>query len=60
MALGSHEVAKGFDSKSQNGLNRGCFEVHMLQNVSKSMSSLISQSCGDSLPAVLARQVGAI
>ena len=44
-----------------NGFNSGCFQLHMSQNVARSMPSLTSQSCGDSLPAVcLARQVGAI
>ena len=44
-----------------NGFNSGCFQLHMSQNVAKSMPSLASQSCSDSLLAVcLAGQVGAI
>ena len=44
-----------------NDINSGCFLLHISQNVARSMPSLTSQSCGDSLPAVcLARQVGAI
>ena len=44
-----------------NGINSGCFQLHMSQNVATSMPSLTSQSCDDSLPAVcLAEKVGAI
>ena len=44
-----------------NGINSGCFRLHISQNVATSMPSLTSQSCGDSLPAVcLAGQVEAI
>ena len=44
-----------------NGIDSGCFQLHISQNVATSMSSLTSQSCGDSLPAVyLARRVGTI
>ena len=44
-----------------NGFNSGCFQLHTSQNVAKSMPSLTSQSCGDSLPSVcLAGQVEAI
>ena len=42
-----------------NGINLGCFYLHISQNVATSMTILISQSCGDSLPAIcLAGQVG--
>ena len=62
--VGSHEVAGTFNTKTvlwPNGFNLGCFQLHISQNVAKSMPSLISHSCGDSLPAVcLAGQVGAI
>ena len=44
-----------------DGFNPGRFQLHMSQNVARSMPSLTSQSCGDSLLAVcLARKVGAI
>ena len=44
-----------------NGINSGCFQLHISQNVATSMPSLTSQSFEDSLLAVcLARQVGAI
>ena len=44
-----------------NGINSGCFRLHISPNVARSMSSLTSQFCGDSLPAVcLARQAGVI
>ena len=44
-----------------NGFNSDRFQLHMSQNVSRSMLSLISQSCGDSLPSVcLAGKVRAI
>ena len=62
--VGSHEVAGSSGIKTflwPNGFNSGCFQLHTSQNVATSMSSLTSQSCGDSLLAVcLARQVGAI
>ena len=62
--VGSHEVAGTSDTKIYlwpNGLNSGCFQLHISQNVATSMPSLTSQSCGDSLPAAyLAGQVGAI
>ena len=48
--VGSHEVAGSSGIKTflwPNGFNSGCF-----QNVAKSMPSLASQSCGDSLPSV--------
>ena len=60
----SHEVARPSNTKSvlwPNGFNSGCFQLHMSQNVARSMLSLTSQSCGDFLPAVcLAGQVGAM
>ena len=44
-----------------SGINSGCFQLHMSQNVATSMPSLTSQSCSDFLPAVcLAGQAGAI
>ena len=44
-----------------NDINSGCFQLHISQNVARSMPSLTSQSCGNSLLAVcLTRQVGAI
>ena len=44
-----------------NGVNSGCFQLHISQNVATLMISLTSQPCGDSLPAVcLGGQVGAI
>ena len=44
-----------------NDINSGCFQLHISQNVARSMPSLNSQSYGDSLPAVcLAGKVGAI
>ena len=62
--MGSQEVAGPSNTKTvlwPNGFNSGCFQLHMSQNVARSMPSLTSQSCGDSLPAVcLAGQVGAI
>ena len=62
--MGSHKVAGPSDSKKSlwpNGINSGCFRLHMSQNVATSMPSLTSQSCGNSLLAVcLAGQVGAI
>ena len=62
--LGSHEVAGTSDTKTflwPNGFNSGSFQLHMSQNVTTSMTSLNSQSCGDSLLAVcLASQVGVI
>ena len=62
--VGSHEVAGIYDIKIfiwPNGIDSGCFEFNLLQNVAKSMLSLISQFCGDSLLAVcLSRQDGAI
>ena len=62
--VGSHEVAGSSDTKTflwPNGFNSGCFQLHTSQNVAKSMPSLTSQSCSDSLPAVcLAGKVGAI
>ena len=61
---GSYEVAGSSDTKTflwPNGFNSGCFQLHTSQNVAKSMPSLTSQSCGDSLPSVyLAGQVEAI
>ena len=60
----SHEVVGPSDTKPvlwPNGLNSGCFQLHMSQNVATLMLSLTSQSCSDSLPVVcLAKQVGAI
>ena len=35
-----------------NGINSGCFQSHISQNVAKSMLSLTSQSCSNSLLAV--------
>ena len=62
--MGSHEVAGTSNTKiflRPNGLNSGCFYLHMSQNVATLMPSLTSQSCRDSLLAVcLAGQVGAI
>ena len=62
--MGSHKVVRPSDSRKfkwPNGINSGCFWLHIAQNVARSMPSLISQSCGDSLLAVcLAGQVGAI
>ena len=62
--VGSHEVAGPSNTKifqRPNGFNSGCFQLHMSQNVARLMSSLTSQSCGDSLLAVCrAGQVGAI
>ena len=62
--VGSHKAAGPFVSKKfmwPNGINSGCFHLHISQTVATSMPSLTSQSCGDSLPAVcLAGQVGAI
>ena len=44
-----------------NGLNQGCFDVYMSQNVATSMPSLTGQSCGGFLPVVcLARKGRAI
>ena len=44
-----------------NGFNSDCFQLHMSQNVARSMPSLTSQSSSDSLLAVcLAGKVGAI
>ena len=44
-----------------NDINSGCFRFHVSQNEARSMPSLTSQSCGDSLLTVhLAGQVGAI
>ena len=44
-----------------NGINLGCFRLHISQNVATLMPSLTCQSCGDSLLAVcLAGQVGTI
>ena len=61
---GSHKVAGTSNIKTflwPNGFNLGCFQLHMSQNVATSMSSLTSQSCSDSLPAVcLVGQVIAI
>ena len=60
----SHEVVGPSDTKTvlwPNGFNSGCFQLHMSQNVARSMPSLTSQSCIDSLPAVcLAGQFGDI
>ena len=61
--VGSHEVAGSSDSKIilSNGVNSGCFQPHISQNVAISMSSLTRQSYGDSLLAIcLARQVGIV
>ena len=62
--VGSHKLAGTYDTKTvlwPNGFNSGCFQLHMSQNVARSMPSLTSQSCGNSLPAVcLAGIVGAI
>ena len=50
-----------FNSKKflwPNGVDSGCIQLHISQNVATLMSSLTSHSCGDSLPAVwLARQI---
>ena len=48
--MGSHKVEGPFDAKTvlwPNGFNSGCFQLHMSQNVARTM-----QSCGDSLLAV--------
>ena len=62
--MGSHKVAGSSNTKTflwPNGFNSGCFQLHTSQNVTTSMPSLTSQSCGDSLLAVcLAGEVGAI
>ena len=62
--VGSHKVAETSDANTvlwPNGLNSGCFQLHMSQNVATSMPNLTSQSCGDFLPAVcLAGKVVAI
>ena len=61
--MGRHKVVGTSDGKIiwPNGINSGCFRLHMSQNVATSMPSLTGQSCGDSLPAVcLAGKVGAI
>ena len=62
--MGSHEVAGSSGIKTflwPNGFNSGCFQFHTSQNVATPMTSLTSQSCGDSLLAVcLAGQAGAI
>ena len=62
--VGSHEVAGSSGIKTflwPNGFNSGCFQLHTIQNVAKSMPSLTSQPCGDSLPSVcLAGQAEAI
>ena len=62
--MGSHEVAGPSNTKKfiwPNGIDSGCFQLHISQNVATSMPSLTSQSCGDFLPAVcLAGQVGTI
>ena len=59
-----HKVVRSSNTKTflwSNGFNLGCFQFHTSQNVATSMSSLTSQSCGDSLPSVcLAGQVEAI
>ena len=62
-AMGSHKVVGTSNSKiyAQNGINLGCFKLHISQNVAKSMASLTSQSCGDSIQTVfLSRQDGTI
>ena len=57
----SHKVTGPSHTKTFNGFNSGRFQLHMSQIVARSMPSLTSQSCGDSLLAVcLAEQVGAI
>ena len=62
--MGSHKVMGPSDAKKimwPNGINSGCFQLHLSKNVATLMLSLTSQSCGDSLLAVcLAGQVGAI
>ena len=60
----SHGVVGTSDTKTflwPNGFNSGRFQLHMSQNVARSMPSLTSQSCSDFLPAVfLEGQVEAI
>ena len=62
--VGSHEVAGLSYSRKliwPNDINSGCFLPHVSQNEFRSIPSLTSQSCGDSLLDVcLARQGGAI
>ena len=56
----SHKVAGSSDSKP-NGINSGCFEIHISQYVATSMLSPTSQLCGDSPLAVyLCRKHGDI
>ena len=53
--VGSHKVVGSSDSKTfmwPNGVSSGCFQPHISQSVAKSMPSLTSQLCGDSLLAV--------
>ena len=53
--MGSHGVVGSSDTKTflwLNGFNSGRFQLHMSQNVARSMPSLTSQSYGDSLLAV--------
>ena len=61
---GSHKVAGPSNSRKfiwPNGINSGCFQLHISQNVAILMPSLTSQSCSDSLLAVsLAGKVEAI
>ena len=61
---GGHEVVGPSNSKNfiwPNGINSGYFQLHITQNVAISMSSLTSQSCSDSMPAVcLAGQIETI
>ena len=57
------EVGDSFYSKilCPNGINSGCFKLHISYNVVKFMASLTSLLCSDSLPAIfLSRQDGAI
>ena len=61
---GSHKEVGPSNAKKfiwPNGINSGCFQLNISQNVATSMPSLTGQSCGDSRPAdCLFRQVGAI
>ena len=53
--MGSHEVAGLSDTKTvlwSNGFNSGCFQLHMSQNVAKSMP-MQSGSPGPASPVVI-------
>ena len=59
--MGSHKVVAGSNSIWPYSINSGCFQLHISQNVVKSMPCITSQLCGYSLPAVcLYRQDRAI